>query len=192
MCVLVPWLTRVLGPARGYIAVFCLYWFFFCLPAGWYFQRGVRWRDRLSLKVGAARWVPWVVALQVLAVAISSWFMRPEHVPLVAVAMAAAMALVNGFCEEFFWRGAYLEQGGDDLRFQVLGVVLFTGWHVPLAFAHGITYPGGVLPLVGGALGLGAFWMAIALRTGRIGWPILSHILTNCAAFIALAALNFL
>ena len=192
MCVLVPWLTRTLGPARGYIAVFCIYWFCFCLPAGWYFQRDVDWWDRFSLKVGAARWVPWAVVLQVLAVAVSSWFMRPEHISVIAIVMAIAMALVNGFCEEFFWRGAFLEQGRGDKAFQALGVALFTGWHVPLAFAHGISYPGGVLPLIGGAMGLGAFWIIIAMRTSRIGWPIVSHILTNCAAFIALVSLNFL
>ncbi len=192
MCALVPWLTRTLCPVHGYIAIFCIYWFCFCLPAGWHFQRGAVWSQRFSLKVGAQRWVPWAVTLQVGAVALSSWHMRPESVPLLAVVLAMAMGLVNGFSEEFFWRGAFLEQGRGNIPFQVLGVGLFTAWHVPLAFAHGIIFPGGALALVGGAMCLGAFWSVIAVRTDRIGWPIVSHVLTNCIVFIAFVSLNFL
>jgi hypothetical protein len=34
MFLLVPWLTRTMGPAAGYLTVFCIYWFGFCLPLG--------------------------------------------------------------------------------------------------------------------------------------------------------------
>lgn len=159
---------------------------------GWSFRRRERWHRVLSLEVGGERWVPWAVTLQVSVIAISSWYMMPDRVPTLAVILAILFGLVNGFFEEFFWRGAFLEQGRGEVLFQVLGVGLFTFWHVPLAFAHGVTYPGGTLALVGGAMGMGAFWSVIAFRTDRIGWPIVSHVLTNAIVFVGLISLNFL
>lgn len=191
MFAMVPWLTRALSPAHGYLAVFCLYWICFCLPAGWYFQRRERLRDTFSLTVGKDRWIPWAVALQISVVAIASWTLLPDQVPAIAIALALLFGLVNGTLEEFFWRGAYLSQGRGDARFQLLGVGLFTLWHVPLALAHGVTYQGGSLALIGGALGLGLFWSFIAYRTNHIGWPVVSHALTNAIAFIGLIAANF-
>ncbi len=190
MLAIVPWLTRALGPAPGYLAVFCLYWLFFCLPMGWYFQRRGNGQRILSLALGDERWVPWAVALQVGVIAISSWIMLPDQVRVLAIMLAVLFGLANGFFEEYFWRGAFLAQGRDDARFQALGVGLFTAWHIPLALAHGVTYPAGAPALIGGVLGLGAFWAAIAFRTKRIGWPIVSHILTNAIAFVGLISLN--
>lgn len=192
MLALVPWLTGTLGATRGYIAVFLLYWLLFCLPMGWIFRPRGHSVRALGLAVGAERWVPWTVAAQVGAVAVSSWIMAPDRVPLLAILFAVPFGLVNGFCEEFFWRGAFLHQGRGNALFQALGVGLFTLWHVPLALAHGVTYPGGAVALVGGAMGLGAFWAFIAYRTDRIGWPIISHMLTNAVAFSGLISLNFL
>lgn len=191
MFAMVPWLTRTLSPAHGYFAVFCFYWICFCLPAGWYFQRRERLRDTFSLAVGKDRWIPWAVALQVGVVAIASWILLPDQVPAIAIVLALVFGLVNGTLEEFFWRGSYLSRGRGDARFQMLGVGLFTLWHVPLALAHGVTYQGGSLALVGGALGLGLFWGFLAYRTNHIGWPIVSHALTNAIAFIGLIAANF-
>ena len=190
MFVLVPWLTRALGPLPGYLASFGVYWLCFCLPAGWWFTRPGHRLKLFDLSVGKDRWVPWVVAAQVGIVALASWIMAPDHIPALVVPAALMFALVNGVLEEFFWRGAYLEQGRGDLRFQLLGVGLFTAWHVPLVFANGIIYPGGGAALVGGALGMGLFWSFIAARRDRIGWPALSHVLTNAAAFIGFFALN--
>lgn len=191
MLVVVPWLTRTLLPRDGYFAVFCLYWLCFCLPAGWFFGGRTPLRERLSLATEGNRWVPWAVTLQVFAIAIGSWTMLPDHVALLAVALALVFGPINGFFEEFFWRGAFLEQMPDSWRYQALGVGLFTLWHVPLALAHGVTYPGGAASLVGGAAGLGAFWAFVAYRTKRIGWPVVSHMLTNAIAFVGLIALNF-
>jgi membrane protease YdiL (CAAX protease family) len=62
---------------------------------------------------------------------------------------------------------------------------------VPLALVHGVTYEGGAFALVGGAIGLGVLWSVIAYQTGRIGWPIVSHVVTNVATFIGFISSNF-
>jgi membrane protease YdiL (CAAX protease family) len=64
-------------------------------------------------------------------------------------------------------------------------------WHVPLTLAHGVAYEGGAFALVGGAIGLGVFWSVIAYQTGRIGWPIVSHVVTNVATFVGLISSDF-
>ena len=186
----VPWATRTLGPTLGYTSVFILYWFGFCLPLGWLFQG--RAAARRNLHFGATPpWVPLAIALQVAVLAVANYLLWPAHVPLLALGLAVAAALINGFSEEFFWRGTYLEAGRNNWKFQALGVLLFGLWHVPLMFAHGVTYRGGPFALVLGAWGLGAFWAYVANRTGGIGWPIFAHIISNIFAVTGVIAINF-
>jgi CAAX protease family protein len=190
MFVLVPWLTKTMGPSAGYLTVFFIYWFGFCLPLGFLFQ-GQGAIQRLGLSVSDARWVPWAVAVQVALIVVVSYHLAPKTVTWVSIGLAVIFGTVNGFLEEFFWRGAYLAQGQGEPRFQALGLVLFSLWHVPLTLAHGVTYEGGTFALIGGAIGLGFFWTLIAYQTGRIGWAIISHALTNIATFVGLIATNF-
>ncbi|QEG42716.1 CAAX amino terminal protease self- immunity [Roseimaritima ulvae] len=190
MFVLVPTLTRWLGPAPGTLAVFALYWFGFCLPLGFVFQRPGQRRGLLSLKVGEQRWVPWSVLALVSLLAVAAWFEWPRPTPWAAITWALPLAVVNGFAEEFYWRGAFVTQAGGRRGLQVWGVVLFTAWHIPLVFAHGVSYHGPIV-VVGGAAVVGAFWGLIAARTGRIGWTVVSHILTNAIVFVDLIATNF-
>lgn len=190
MLVLVPLLTRWLGPAAGTLAAFGLYWFVFCLPLAFVFQAPGRRRAVLSMQLVGQRWVPWSVLLQVTALAIAAWFLWPRPVPPMAIAWALPLALINGFAEEFYWRGAFLTQAQGRRSVQVWGVVLFTLWHVSLLFAHGVDYHGPIV-VVGGAALVGTFWGLIAARTGAIGWTILSHILTNAIVFVDIIAKNF-
>jgi membrane protease YdiL (CAAX protease family) len=135
--------------------------------------------------------VPWAVIFQLSLIVGVSGYLLPNSVSWIAIGLAVVFGTVNGFLEEFFWRGAYLEQGEGMAHFQALGVVLFSLWHVPLALVHGVTYEGGAFALVGGAIGLGVLWSVIAYQTGRIGWPIVSHVVTNVATFIGFISSNF-
>jgi len=191
MFLIVPLLTSHLGSIWGSFTVFLIYWFFFCLPLGWFFQRNGAVRRNLSLALGGANWVPWAVAAQITLIAVASWFMLPENVPLIAMILAFTFGTLNGFLEEFFWRGAFLEQGRGNMSFQLLGVGLFTLWHVPLVLAHGVHYEGGPAALIGGALFLGIFWFWIANRTDRIGWSVVAHMFTNVIAFVGHITVNF-
>lgn len=123
--------------------------------------------------------------------AAANYALWSAHVTVGAICLAGAAALIKGFSEEFFWRGAYLELGRGNLVFQSLGVLLFGLWHVPLMFAQGVDYQGGSAALVFGAWALGAFWAVVASRTDGIGWPIVAHIVSNIFAFTGVIALNF-
>lgn len=184
-------LTRALEPWRGLLIFFLMYWFGFCLPLGAYFLRHGAMERVFSLNVGAARWVPYAVLAQVLLVAGASWFLAPPKTTVFVVLAAGPFAILNGFCEEVFWRGAFVTQARGRAGFAALGLALFTLWHIPLAAAQGVVYEGGPLALIGGAFGLGAFWMLIAWRTQSVGWPILAHMATNTATFSGLFAANF-
>lgn len=190
MSVLVPLLTETLGPVPGFLACFGIYWLCFCLPVGWFFIRREYRGGIFGLRVGSYRRVPWAVTLQIAIIAVSSWMLASNEISALVVSGALLFGMLNGVFEEFAWRGAFLEHGRGDATFQVLGVGLFTAWHVPLTLAHGITYPGGNLSLVGGALAMGTFWAFLAAQTSRIGWPVISHVLTNSIAFVGFFSTN--
>ena len=105
--------------------------------------------------------------------------------------LALLFGAINGFCEEFFWRGAFLRLGPDDPAFQVLGLALFGLWHVPLYLAQGVVFEGSALGLIGGSLFLGAIWTLIAYKTKRIGLCVIAHCATNSITFIGFMAANF-
>ncbi len=176
MSVLVPLLTRVMGPLPGFLTCFLVYWLGFCLPITLYFTKRLRSCGAYALDVGSSRWIPWCVALQIVVIAISSFALLEDEVSVLAVVSALLFAAVNGVLEEFAWRGAFFEQGKGDPWFQAFGVGLFAAWHVPLVFAYRITYPGGPLALLGGTFAMGAFWAFLVARTNRIGWPIIGHV----------------
>lgn len=189
---LVPELTKRLGPAHGYLAVFRIYWFAFCLPMGLIFQSRRSLRTRFGLAVGQYHWVPWLAVGLVVLIGVVSIAKLPPGVTAVVVGIAFAAAAINGVLEEFFWRGAWLEQSVGRWPFQALGWVLFVAWHVPLTFAHGVLLEGGPLAMVAGAAFLGAVWAVIAWRTKRIGWAMISHMGVNAFTFIGLVATNFM
>lgn len=191
MLAIVPWLTHALGPLPGFLVCFLVYWIGFCIPVGMHFVGRARRIKQLSLDVASNRWVPWAVALQISLVAVPSFMMIDGQITVLVVLAAVTFGVVNGFLEEVSWRGAFLELGRNDAQFQWLGVGLFTLWHVPLALAHGIIYPGGAFALISGALAMGAFWALLALRTGHIGWAIIGHAFSNSIAFIGFFALNW-
>ncbi|MEP4197995.1 MAG: CPBP family glutamic-type intramembrane protease [Aliishimia sp.] len=191
MFFLVPFLTLALGPLHGFLACFLIYWLGFCIPVGVHFMGQQKRRKQFSLDVTGNAWVPWAVAIQITLVAVPSFMMISGQVSASVVFAAIGFGVVNGFLEEFSWRGAFLELGRSDRQFQWHGVGLFTLWHVPLAPAHGIVYPGGVFALISGALAMGAFWAFLAFRTCRIGWAIIGHISSNSIAFIGFFASNW-
>jgi membrane protease YdiL (CAAX protease family) len=99
--------------------------------------------------------------------------------------------VLNGFLEEYAWRGAFLGSFADRPRFGfVAGWLLFSAWHIPLTFAVGVTNEGGGAALVGGAAGLGLLWSFVAWRVRAIGWTVAAHVLTNFLAFSNLILAN--
>lgn len=191
LCVLVPVFTAW-DPVAGYLFSLTFYWLFFCLPVigihalagrdARLFSERLAWRDW---------WVPLVLLVQVGLVAAVNFV--PSTLILTGGAMwlAILVALINGPLEEIAWRGGFLTSFRDRPRLGFwLGWALFSAWHLPLALAHGIAYPGGIAALIGGAMGLGLFWSWIAWRTGSVFYVAIAHGLTNMAAFWVLFSQN--
>lgn len=64
-------------------------------------------------------------------------------------------------------------------------------WHVALLFAACVALTGGLLGLVGGALGPGALFLLMRLWSGTAGIAALTHVGVNLFAFTELAARNW-
>lgn len=189
----VPALTRSLGGPAGWLGSMALYWAFFCIPVIVFHvgREGLHDLTRIGLEPGQ-RWVPWLLAAQLALVAIATTSTMEAGLATGAIGLAVALALVNGTLEEAAWRGGFYRAFGERrvLGF-VIGLSLFTLWHVPLALAHGIDYgAGGAASLVGGAALLGLVWSIAVWRTGSIFWVSLAHIGTNIFAFSALFSSN--
>lgn len=180
MFVLVPKVTAVHGPS-GYLLSLAFYWLAFCLPV---IALHV-WRQRderlFSERLAWRYWyVPGLLLLQVGVVFIVALVPHTTILTTRGAMLAAAIALINGPLEETAWRGGFMIEFRDRPRLGfVLGWVLYTAWHIPLALSHNLTFEGGWLALVGGAAVLGLLWNWIAWRTGSVFWTAIAHVLTN-------------
>ncbi len=181
-------LTQLLPPLAGYGMGLCLYW----LVIGTAVLLTTTPSDRAALMVlrmpGRG-----LVLLGLLPVVALGWValgtLQSVSLPVVAFLLIAAAALVNGTLEELFWRGAILPR--PDREGIAVALALFVALHVALLFAQGITLRGGPLALLGGALVLGAIWMAMRLRSGTVGAGMAGHVAVNLFAFTDLVALNW-
>lgn len=182
---LVPALTAALGGPYGFLAIFCFYWLFFCLPVAWFHVRGRRGPRLYSERLAWRDWfVPGLLLLQIGVVGLVALVPHTSILTTHAAMLGASVALINAPLEAIAWRGGFLTRFAERPRLGFwLSVILFTAWHAPLALSHGIVFDGGGLALVGGAGALGLFWAWITWRTGSIFWTGLAHLLTNCMTF---------
>lgn len=96
--------------------------------------------------------------------------------------LAAAIAIVNGTCEEVLWRGTYLKVFGDRLWAGVLYPAIGFGvWHIAPLAAHWSWSPVRASWLAGSAMLVGLAYGFVARHTESIRWTIFSHILMNFA-----------
>lgn len=101
------------------------------------------------------------------------------------VLLAIVTALVNGFLEERFWRGVYLEYFPKSFYFGfVIPVTLFSIWHIPLYMIDGVVYHGGYLSMVGGAIGMGVLWTIVSRKQQGILTVTVAHVIVNIFAFV--------
>lgn len=180
-------LTRMMLPLWGYGIGLCVYWLGLAGVLLWRHSPGTlrHWMRPL--------WPGWplaaLCALPVVATGIAAIIaLQATPIPLPVFFAIGCAAVVNGTAEELFWRRAILPNPGPVAN--AGAVALFTGWHLCLLTAAGITITGGGGALLAGAAILGTIWMATRLRTGTVGTGVLSHIAVNAFAFTELVARN--
>lgn len=189
MSIIVPFVTSVLGAMGGYLSVFVIYWICFCVPVAFFFgEGGTRVRFSLSAK---PVWVPVIAAALPVGIFIGADTLSWVDTQAGLVALAVGCALINGPLEELAWRRTFRANSGGRITFELIGLFLFTLWHVPLYFSKGISFDHGALGLIGGALLLASVWTFLTRVGNSVGWPIVSHALVNVAGFIPLFAMNF-
>jgi len=186
-------LPPMLGPKWGYVTGFALYWI--CailvslrlggfeshnLNALFLMQKG--WSSPV---ISAAAFIP------VIGVFFVSFLPNFSSLTVSAGLLLVLMAVINGFVEEFFWRGMYLlEFRKSVLIGMVAAPLLFAAYHIALWFIKGITYQGGFFALVGGAYVMGLLWSWVSRKTGTILPVTIAHILVNVFAFTGLFVEN--
>lgn len=190
MSLIVKPVTELLGPLWGYLAVFALYWLCFCLPVALLFGHGSR-TVAIGLSKDSPSWVPVTAFALPLIIAIAGGLLALDNIPTLLLVLALLMAAINGPLEELAWRRSFRANSNGRLGFEILGLVLFASWHVPLLQSHGVNFAGGAIGLVGGAALLGAIWTFMVRQTNAIGWAIVCHTLVNAAAFIPHFSDNF-
>ena len=100
--------------------------------------------------------------------------------------------IINGTCEELFWRGLTLQTAFKRKHIVIVFSLLGFGmWHLTLATVPGISYQGGVPALVGGAVFMGIIWQFVVLKTNNILHVTVAHVLTNIFAFSTLILENW-
>lgn len=88
--------------------------------------------------------------------------------------LVVSSAFGNGFFEEVFWRGVYMELFPNKLLMRmVLPTLWFSLWH----YIPGSLSPtGNVWGLMTGAAIMGFYWSFLAKKTGTIWWGIIAHV----------------
>jgi membrane protease YdiL (CAAX protease family) len=186
-------LPNILGPKWGYVTGFALYWIcaiLVSLHLGGFESHN--WNTLFSMKKGRAALVVSAAAfIPVFGVFFVSFLPNFSKLTVSAGLLLVLMAVINGFVEEFFWRGMYLLEFRKSV---VIGMVaaplLFAAYHIALWFIKGITYQGGFFALVGGAYIMGLLWSWVARKTGTILPVTIAHILVNIFAFTGLFVEN--
>lgn len=177
--------TTTFQPLAGYVLGLCIYWLFLAITV--FFATTPADRSRLLTARSAAWPVTALCILPVLVLGVPG--MAALHLlPVILLPAIAVAALVNGFLEELFWRGALVPAPSPPEA--ALAVLIFALWHVALLAAQGITLTGGPATLLLGAAFLGSIWMTARLQTGSVGLSALSHAGVNLFAFILFVADN--
>lgn len=184
----VPLITRQWPGLTGLLCVFAVYWVCYCIPVAIFFREGDT-PVRIDLK-GVPYVIPAVAIALPVGVAYGAGTIDWMRAEPAIVALAVGAALLNGSLEELAWRRPFRANSGGRISFELIGLFLFTLWHVPLYLAEGVSFDRGAIGLVGGSLMLGAVWMVMTRSSNSVGWPIASHILVNIAGFIPLFALH--
>jgi hypothetical protein len=187
MRLLFPALARRLGPRRGYLAGFALYWAgCYLLTCGLLGRRRVQALVRRPTQpLPSPRWLP-AAALLVPPVGAAGTELLPQlrNADPAVLATAVTVASVNAAAEELLWHGLFVATFPDDpVRGWLWPAVGFTAWHLaPLSVRP---YRHGALAFLAPAGLIGAGYGWVAWRTGSLRLTLPAHIATDASGLRA-------
>ena len=184
-------LIPVVGERAAYFTGFAFYWLVggIVLPILLIGRDGVA--SLFRRRSGAVTFW-YVISLVLLAVPVAYGllFAFPLIFPTASgatIASVVAYGIVNGTCEEIFWRGTFAHRFPSN---RWLGMfypaVMFSVWHlVPwLVFPPFLDVPAIAVLAVVFPIALIYHW--VAWSTGSIRWTVMSHVLTNMSGLGAM------
>jgi membrane protease YdiL (CAAX protease family) len=187
MALLFPALVRLLGPRRGFLAAFAVYWW---LSLGLTVALlGPRRAARLLVRRPRASAPPLlaaaVLATPPLGAGAMALALPSDGVVATPLAVSAAIAGMNAVSEELLWRGLPAEFFPDDaLRGWLWPALGFTLWHAaPLWVSPHPRWA----RLFAGAAVMGAGFGYLTWRSGSVRPTVAAHALTDFGLVQAVA-----
>lgn len=124
-----------------------------------------------------------LLALSVLG-ATPIFFYNLETYSIAVFLIGAPLTLINGACEEIFWRGLFFKTFGDNQTLSAFFPTLFfAAWHVSPQLVDADIQCVEMLPLVLLTLPIGLIYGIVAFRTRSIKWVVIAHSLSGALAF---------
>jgi len=170
--------TNWLGRDLGYVIGFIYYWLVWCLliPLKILNRNGVinLLKEERSL-FSKSNWLSAFIFTLIIGITIFLYtpgriFTKPTKLLFIAI----PVAIINGVCEEIYWRGLFLKVFPNNIMFGlILPAIGFACWHISpqLVFPAEI----GILPFIVSTFFLGISYSFITYKTRSIKWNILSH-----------------
>ena len=184
-------LMPVAGETAAYFAGFAFYWLIggIVLPLLLIGRDGVASvfaRRTRALSPGFAA----ALVLLAASVVFGFLFTFPYIFPVesgATLASLAAYAIVNGTCEEIFWRGTFAHRFPSNRWFGLFyPAVIFSFWHLipwlvfpPFLHVSALAVLAAVFPMA-------LVYQWVAWSTGSIRWTVLAHVLTNMSGLGAM------
>jgi len=188
-------LSNVFGATRGYLFGFIIYWIGWCgiLPLWALGSRGFARVFAGSVRpLGRPTWVG--IAAVCLPLVLGYGYAFPRAIAtatMPAIAISAALAVINATAEELLWRAMFIDVFGESILLGwVYPSVGFAIWHLAPLSIFPNNAPGGSASFVLTAGVVGLLWGWLARRTQSIRWTTISHILFDFPDSAAVAMLE--
>jgi len=176
--------AAVLGPDRGYVIGFMVYWLAWCIavPLAVLKPNGVKTLFKESNprfgkhpKLTAAL-VFWPILMPLFVM----FLPQILNTSLSALVLSILLGVVIGVTEELFWRGLYTKMFPKRLWLGYLyPAVTFGLWHLAPLSILTANVPGGAFSFVLVSVLLGLSWGSYAYQRGNIRWCTAAHIVND-------------
>ncbi|MHA2050974.1 MAG: CPBP family intramembrane glutamic endopeptidase [Promethearchaeota archaeon] len=181
--------SQWLGKELGYILGFIFYWAVWCIMVPILLLGKSNFLSLFRGEVPLFQKKNWLPITLLLATTVGAFLMfflpNITTTPLAIIMIGIPVAIINGTCEEIFWRGLFVKKFPNrPLLGMIYPTVGFALWHLS---------PQIVFPSEGGLVGivifivstffLGFCYAWVSFRTNSIKWNAFSHSLNSILAF---------
>jgi uncharacterized protein len=178
-------ITKIYGQYWGNLAGKSFYWIFWCLLVPRLItKKKIRhlFTDEKSL-FRKDNW--WVIILFISTIIIPIFMYNTiENLtikPIIIIVSAIPFSIINGYCEEAFWRGFYIKEFPNSITWGIIiPSIFFSLWHFAPQLASPHTNP---LAFVASTIPLGLTYALVAYRTKSAKWSAIGHTISAIFAF---------